>query len=159
MELFGKLISPISNYGSEVWGFHDAPEVEKVHFKFCKNILGVKTSVQNDFVYGEFHRLPMKYARTINILKYWLTIVHGDKSIYVNFCCLSAWTMLENSDAYCWSGFVKCMLESNGFSNVWLCQGVGDWELFVKIFTERLNNVFFQNESERRSMSSRAIFY
>ena len=69
MELFDKLISPILNYGSEVWGFHDAPEIEKVHLKFCKNILGVKTSVQTDFVYGELHRLPMKYARTINILK------------------------------------------------------------------------------------------
>ena len=42
---------------------------------------------------------------------------------------------------------------------MWLCQGVGDRELFVKIFTERLNYVFFQNWSERLSMSSRAIFY
>ena len=31
MELFDKLISPILNYGSEVWGFHDAPEIEKVY--------------------------------------------------------------------------------------------------------------------------------
>ena len=80
MELCDKLISPILNYGSEVWGFHDAPEIEKVHLKFCKNILGVKNSVQNDFVYGELHRLPMKYARTVNILKYWLKIVHGEKN-------------------------------------------------------------------------------
>ena len=66
---------------------------------------------------------------------------------------------METSDADCWARFVKCMLESNGFSDVWLCQGVGDRELFVKIFTERLNYVFFQNWSERLSMSSRAIFY
>ena len=51
--------------------------------------------------------------------------------------------MMETSDADCWARFVKCMLESNGFSNVRLCQGVGDRELFVKIFTERLNDVFF----------------
>ena len=36
MELFDKLISPISNYGSEVWGLHDAPVIEKVHLKFWK---------------------------------------------------------------------------------------------------------------------------
>ena len=159
MELFDKLISPILNYGSEVWGFHDAPEIEKVHLKFCKNILGVKTSVQNDFVYGELHRLPMKYARTVNILKYWLKIVHGEKSLYVNTCYLSSLKMLDASDTNCWARCVKCMLESNGFSDVWLCQGVGDLDFFVKIFTERLSDVFFQNWSERLSMSSRAIFY
>ena len=98
MELFDKLLSPVLNYGSEVWGFHDAPEIEKVHLKFRKNILGVKTSVQNDFVYGELHRLPMKYAKTIIILKYWLKIVYGEKSIYVNTCYLSSLQMMENSD-------------------------------------------------------------
>ena len=97
--------------------------------------------------------------RTINILKYWLKIVHGEKSIYVNTYYLSSLTMMETSDADCWARFVKCMLESNGFSDVWLCQSVGDRELFVKIFTERLNDVFFQNWSERLSISSRAIFY
>ena len=101
----------------------------------------------------------MKYARKINILKYWLKIVHREKSIYVNTCYLSSLKMIETFDADCWAQFVKCMLESNGFSDVWLCQGVGDQELFVKIFTERLNDVFFQNWSERLSMSSRAIFY
>ena len=148
MELFDKLISPILNYGSEVWGFHDAPEIERVHLKFCKNILGVKTRVQNDFVYGELHILPIKYARTINIFKYWLKIVHGEKSIYVNTCYLSSLKMMETSDADCWARFVKCMLESNGFSDVWLCQGVGDRELFVKIFTERLNDILSELEWE-----------
>ena len=114
MELFDKLISPILNYGSEVWGFRDGLEIERVHLKFCKSILGLKPSVQNDFVYGELHRLPMKYARTINILKYWLKIVHGDKSVYLNTCYLSSLKMLEASDADCWARSVKCMLENNG---------------------------------------------
>ena len=101
----------------------------------------------------------MKYARTVNILKYWLKIVHGEKSLYVNTCYLSSLKMLDTSDTNCWARCVKCMLESNGFSDVWLCQGVGDRDIFVKIFTERLSDVFFQNWSERLSMSSRAIFY
>ena len=159
MELFDKLIVPILNYGSEVWGFHDAPEIERVHLKFCKSILGVKTSVQNDFVYGELQRRPLKYARIMNILKYWLKIVHGEKSHYVNTCYLHTLKTLETSNTSSWVRGVKCMLESNGFRDVWLCQGVGNRELFVKIFNDRLNDVFFQNWSERLSMSSRAIFY
>ena len=47
-----------------------APEIEKVHLKFCKNILGVKRSTQNDFVYGELGRVPMQIIRYILIIKY-----------------------------------------------------------------------------------------
>ena len=149
---------------SATGSFHQAQktltaQASKAVFSLSKNILGVKTSVQNDFVYGELHRLPMKYARTVNILKYWLKIVRGEKSLYVNTCYLSSLKMLDASDTNCWARCVKCMLESNGFSDVWLCQGVGDRDLFVKIFTERLSDVFFQNWSEILSMSSRAIFY
>ena len=31
LDLFDKLISPILNYGSEVWGFHKAKSIETVH--------------------------------------------------------------------------------------------------------------------------------
>ena len=39
LDLFDKLISPILNYGSEVWGFSKAPAIEAVHLNFCKNYL------------------------------------------------------------------------------------------------------------------------
>ena len=56
LELFYKLISPILNYGCEVWGFFQANSDERVHKQFCKQILGVKKATQNDFVYGELGR-------------------------------------------------------------------------------------------------------
>ena len=31
LDLFDKLITPILNYGNEVWGFHKAPVIESVH--------------------------------------------------------------------------------------------------------------------------------
>ena len=50
LELFDKLISPILNYGSEVWGFKQSNAIERVHLQFCKRLLGVKKTTQNDFV-------------------------------------------------------------------------------------------------------------
>ena len=35
-DLFDKLILPILNYGSEVWGFSQANAIERVHLQFCK---------------------------------------------------------------------------------------------------------------------------
>lgn len=36
LELFDKLILPILNYGSEVWGFHKGDTIERIHTQFCK---------------------------------------------------------------------------------------------------------------------------
>ena len=84
MDLFDKYVSPILNYSCEVWGFHNAPDVERLHLSFCKRLLRVKKTTQNDFVYGELGRYPMYIFRYIRIIKYWLKIVTGKKvSIYM----------------------------------------------------------------------------
>ena len=38
MDLFDKLITPILNYASEVWGFDHGKAIERVHLQFCKHI-------------------------------------------------------------------------------------------------------------------------
>ena len=42
--LFVKRIFPVLNYAGEVWGFHSASDIEKVHLSFMKHLLGVKKS-------------------------------------------------------------------------------------------------------------------
>ena len=34
--LFDKLVIPVLLYGSEIWGFHKAVDIEKDHLLFCK---------------------------------------------------------------------------------------------------------------------------
>ena len=34
--LFDRYISPILNYGCEVWGFHKPPNIERVHLNFLQ---------------------------------------------------------------------------------------------------------------------------
>ena len=40
LDLFDKLVTPILNYGCEVWGFPEAKAIERVHMQFCKTVLG-----------------------------------------------------------------------------------------------------------------------
>ena len=56
LKLFDKLIVPILCYSCEVWGFNKAKDIERVHLKFCKYILKMKTSTLNENVYGEVGR-------------------------------------------------------------------------------------------------------
>ena len=65
MTLFDKYIPLILNYGCEVWRFHKAPIIERVHLNFCKKIIQVKRTTQNGFTYGELGRYPMFVCRQI----------------------------------------------------------------------------------------------
>jgi len=49
LDLFEKLILPVLNYASEVWVFIQGNAIERIHLQFCKKILGVKRTTQNDF--------------------------------------------------------------------------------------------------------------
>ena len=41
-KLFDTLVTPVLNYGSQVWGMHEAKDIKIVHNKFCRRLLCVK---------------------------------------------------------------------------------------------------------------------
>ena len=67
LDLFDKLITPILNYSCEVWGFGQASAIERIHLSFCKKLLRVKKSTQNDFIYGEFGRTTYQTKRFLSL--------------------------------------------------------------------------------------------
>ena len=78
LDLFDKLILPILNYSSEVWGFHKANNIKRIHTQYCKRILQVKRCTQNDCMYGVLGRFNLAFNRYIRILKYWLKITSSE---------------------------------------------------------------------------------
>ena len=77
------MVTPILNYGSEVWGFHHAKAIEMTHMSFCKRMLGIKQLTQNDFVHGELGRIDYQSLRYINIVKFRLMIIHSEEQKYL----------------------------------------------------------------------------
>ena len=71
LNLFDTLVSPILNYLSEIWGMHSASDIEMIHTKFLRFILGVKKSTNLAALYGELGRIPFIVLRKINMIKYW----------------------------------------------------------------------------------------
>ena len=74
--LFDTLVGSILNFGSEIWGFHEATDIELIHTKFLRVILGVKKSTNLAALYGEVGRVPMSIMRKLNIIKYWIKILN-----------------------------------------------------------------------------------
>jgi hypothetical protein len=62
----------------EMWGFHKAPDNEKVHVNYCKRILNVKTSTPNIMVYYELGRYPLIVTRKIRIFKFWMKLLNAN---------------------------------------------------------------------------------
>ena len=46
-------------YGCETWGFENNEIIERIHLKFCKLLLHLKTSTPDYMVYGELGRYPI----------------------------------------------------------------------------------------------------
>ena len=70
LKLFDSLVGSILSYSAESWGHHEAPDIERVHTKFMRNILGVRKSTNISALYGELGRYPMKISRKIKLIRY-----------------------------------------------------------------------------------------
>ena len=88
LSLFDTMIVPILLYGSEIWGVYDYKEVDKLHIKFCKNILGVRKQTSNYAVYGELGRFPLSVIAKERSLKFWLKITKNVNSPVLYIVCI-----------------------------------------------------------------------
>ena len=52
-DLVDAFVSSTLNYSGEVWGFGQSKEIERIHLKFCKRHLNVKSSTFADAIYRE----------------------------------------------------------------------------------------------------------
>jgi len=160
LELFDKLILPILNYGSEVWGFHNGIHTERTQLNFCKRLLGVKTSTQNNFVFGETGRCRLQNIRIFNIIKYWskLCMTRDSKYIKIVYNSLKQKSD-ENGRIINWVSKVKGVLSKLGFYEVWLQQGAGNTNVFLSLVKQRISDIYIQEINDNLHTSSRALLY
>ena len=119
LKLFDVMVAPILNYGSEIWGFHNAPDIERVHINFLKQLLGVRSQTSNIGVYGELGRLPFSVMRRIRIIKYWFRIIKNPDSLTYK-CFMNAIDVNGNvRNNSSWAYQVKSLLNNLGFSYLW----------------------------------------
>jgi hypothetical protein len=91
VKLFSSMVIPVLLYGCEIWGpfllgkitsfetfktkiFKITNQIEKLHLKLCKIILGVHSKSTNLAVYGEIGRTPLIVQIATFIAKFWCRI-------------------------------------------------------------------------------------
>ena len=162
LQLFSSKVSPILNYGSEVWGLRRADPIETFHLAFLKSLLGVKASTPNCFVYGELGVYPLQIERKLRVIKYWLKIireVNGNEN-YVQKVYRELVVLNEiYPTRVTWVSQVKSLLGQTGFGYVWLNQVVDDENYFLRTFKQRLYDMYLQDWSAQvQSTSDNRLF-
>ena len=77
LDLFDKMVKPILLYGCEVWGFSNNDIIEKVHLKFCKLLLHLKSSTSSYMIYGELGRYLLEIDIKSRIISFWAKLLSG----------------------------------------------------------------------------------
>ena len=120
IDLFDKLLLPILNYCSEVWGFIQANTVERVHLHFLKKLLGVKRVLKMSLpmVNVIVHYYLAIYKRQYFIVKYWFKILQCNESKYVTYIykIMLAADLDEYPNIINWAYLVKDLLSGIGFT-------------------------------------------
>ena len=117
--LFDKLVMPVLLYGSKIWGFHQALDIEKVHLLFCKKILHLKRNTANYLIYSESGRYPLNVNCKLRIIRYWLKTIMGKQNTLV-------YNMYQITYRHCgngislngWTATIKSLLFSLGLNFV-----------------------------------------
>ncbi len=92
-------------------------QIERVHLQFCKSLLGVKRSTQNDFVYGELGRTPLIQRRYFIIIKYWFKLLDSSEHKYIRHIYNMMLNDMQTSpNKTNWASLVKKVLCNHGFS-------------------------------------------
>ena len=106
-----------------MWGFSNTDALEKVQLKFCKLLLGLKSSTNSAMIYGELGLYPLNIDIKIRMISYWARILHGKDN---KLSCLLYKLMLnlsdENNEISKWITFVQNILNECGLTFIWMQQ-------------------------------------
>ena len=119
MKMFDVQISPILEYGSEVWFKNkDIVELEKIHLNHMKQVLKVKTSTATPPLYAELGRFPLSLKMKMRLINYWKRILEYDDTNIVKQAYLQL-LELYNSNQKNWCDVVREILKEARLEQCW----------------------------------------
>lgn len=156
-QLFDAFVGSILNYSCEIWGFGKCKDIERIHLKFCKVLLKVKSSTCNVGVYGELGRSPLYINRYSRIIKFWCHLLQSNNILISNL--YNALVVSCASGKSNWAKSVKTLLDSYGFSYVWSNPFSVNLNTFHLHFKQKVIDVFKQTWFNDVNNSRSLILY
>lgn len=157
-KLFDTFIKPILCYAAEIWGNQYSEIIETVHDKYGRKFLKLPANVAKVFVRGQYGRRPLYIDYYCNCIKYWIKLISMDTYRYP----YQSYKMLRNLDEVgrlTWATKVRELLFKFGFGYVWFYENVGNENICIQTFKQRLIATSTQDWSTQLSGSGKARHY
>ena len=158
LSMFDSLVAPILLYGSEVWGAYSFKEVDKLHLRFCKKMLGVRSQTSNAAVLGELGRFPLSLLCKERAIKQYLKIMKNPNSLMFKvFNDLKSTNIVNSNNS--WVLSVKNIFNDLGFAFV--CDpNTFDVNIdYFPMLKQRLRDQYIQNWSDAINSQPKLDYY
>lgn len=110
--LFDVCVVPILLYGSEIWGFSNLVEIEKVQTFFCKYVLRLNSRTANCMALGELGRLKLECLVKQRMVNFWARLSTGKTSkISYHFLQILEQKDVERTHKSSWLSYIKDTLQ------------------------------------------------
>ena len=70
-KLYDTCVTPVTDYGSSIWGKHNVKHADMIQNRACRYFLGVHNFTPIPSLQAEMGWLPPKYRKCINMLRFW----------------------------------------------------------------------------------------
>ena len=124
---------------------HEATDIELIHTKFLRRILGVKKSTNLTALDGELGRFPLLIIRKLNMIKYWIKILKENESSLLKKVYMMLWEDTDinlNYNGKNWASQIKTILQQHGFEYIW--QQQFDIDIPFRIIKQRVYDTYLQ---------------
>ena len=160
LDLFDKMVKPILLYGCEVWGIGNNDMIERVHLKFCKLLLSLKTSTPSYMIYGELGRYPIDLDIKTRLISFWGRLNSGKetKLSYILYKLCYHMSINDNVN-FSWLNRIKTILNECGIPNVWETQSFINCKWLVSFIKLRLKDQYVQVWHSLLENSPKALNY
>ena len=155
IKLFQTLIQPILLYASDFWGVLKTPNnnpFEKIHMRFCKELLGVQIQTTNIGVLLELGQFPLSIYANKNAIKNWVRITDEKQC---NSLISASYVHASNNNLM-WPKRMKDALSKIGMLDTFI---IKDRMAHTKAF-QRMSDIFHQSAfSEIKKETSKLRTY
>ena len=124
LDIFYETVKPILLYGCETCGFGKNDIIERVHLKFCKLLLHVKTSTTNVMVYEELGRYPIDIDIKVRMISHWSKLILGNQSTISSLSYKLLYIKDFQNENFTSASLntIRCNLNDCGMSYIWNLQ-------------------------------------
>ena len=136
--IFNTKIMPILHYGSEIWGYQPAKQLETLQLQYYKRVFGLHNTTHTLVLKGDLGIFNLKLKRYTQIIKFWLRLLELPQT---RLARAAYEDLLLQCNKTSWTAQIKRILDENGFSSSWeKGKGPEDHEKFFKEFSARLED-------------------